>query len=646
MLIMVLSVSVVSHSDTVQDIPIEESCGVSHLEHEQPNTKLPIKSSTLTTLPENGYLSIDVLLVIYTHSFQDTISQSEIELIISEVEEVRRFFARNSFCRLNINIAGVEIIDRLLTFDQFKLENNGGYGFPSWEVDGVHSVRNDLYDLGYSDGQFASVFVYYAWKNKPGIRAAYAGAVYSLSQSFLAYTAYATVPYNHVLTSSDWLFIHEFQHNIDQMFNLSGLEEYPHADKPEDYSYGIFDEGRSFCGWMLREWPRDNWGLMSPRWGTVLTFDDIDDDDFPDSDSTLAIDEVRFGSSTSSTDTDSDGLNDLDELSASYYLSTDPNIIDTDNDGEIDSSDPYPLDALEPYLQPGQMIIDGVLDNPAPPYLTSFGTDDQTNLWVDLYGCYSDTGIYLFFDVTDDSLSYRQIGIKWKDGIRVQIDALSDGFWHHGSENYEIFIIPEGDLTDPLRLIDLWVFDGSHRQDIIPASDIQSAYRITENGYTVELYVKENQPLGFIVEENWTVRLQCNVLDYDIKLEWPQGFPKYYAFTEFIKFEYKGVVTDVANNNNYDLPVSFDLSQNYPNPFNPSTIINFLIPKKTHVILDVYNLLGQKVTILVDRELSAGKHQIRWDGADQKNNKVASGIYLYRLKADDYVSSKRMFLIK
>ncbi|MFA5135413.1 MAG: FG-GAP-like repeat-containing protein [Patescibacteria group bacterium] len=89
------------------------------------------------------------------------------------------------------------------------------------------------------------------------------------------------------------------------------------------------------------------------------------------------------------------------------------------------------------------------------------------------------------------------------------------------------------------------------------------------------------------------------------------------------------------------LPTAFTLSQNYPNPFNPTTTISYALPEATHVELHVYNILGQKVTTLVDEYQTAGQHEISW-AADQH----ASGIYFYRIRAGDAVESKKMVLLK
>ncbi len=89
------------------------------------------------------------------------------------------------------------------------------------------------------------------------------------------------------------------------------------------------------------------------------------------------------------------------------------------------------------------------------------------------------------------------------------------------------------------------------------------------------------------------------------------------------------------------LPESYVLEQNYPNPFNPVTEISFGLPHECYVRLDVFNAMGQRVATLVDRHIGAGYHTVPWDAGE-----LASGVYLYRLKADTFVETKKMLLIK
>jgi len=107
-----------------------------------------------------------------------------------------------------------------------------------------------------------------------------------------------------------------------------------------------------------------------------------------------------------------------------------------------------------------------------------------------------------------------------------------------------------------------------------------------------------------------------------------------------------GSPTPVEDQETTILPTSFELFQNYPNPFNPSTTIEFALPERCYVNLDIYNILGQKVITLISGEVGAGFWRITWDGIDSKCLYVATGVYLYRLKAGDYSYCKKMLIVK
>jgi hypothetical protein len=98
-----------------------------------------------------------------------------------------------------------------------------------------------------------------------------------------------------------------------------------------------------------------------------------------------------------------------------------------------------------------------------------------------------------------------------------------------------------------------------------------------------------------------------------------------------------------TNTENPDLknPSGFSLHQNYPNPFNPRTEIGFDLPKSSEVTLKIYNVIGEEVTTLVSERLTAGSYSYEWDAS-----KLASGVYLYRLQAGNYVETRKMVLMK
>lgn len=89
------------------------------------------------------------------------------------------------------------------------------------------------------------------------------------------------------------------------------------------------------------------------------------------------------------------------------------------------------------------------------------------------------------------------------------------------------------------------------------------------------------------------------------------------------------------------VPEGYMLSQNYPNPFNPTTKISFAVPQKSHVVLSVYNAIGQIVETLVDEELSANIYEVDFNAA-----LLPSGIYFYTIRADNFNSVKKMLLLK
>ncbi len=94
------------------------------------------------------------------------------------------------------------------------------------------------------------------------------------------------------------------------------------------------------------------------------------------------------------------------------------------------------------------------------------------------------------------------------------------------------------------------------------------------------------------------------------------------------------------------IPGDFVLEQNIPNPFNPSTDISFNLPGTGDVRLEIYNVLGQRVSTLLDQNLPSGWHTVRWEGTDDSGSPVASGIYLYRLTFGTSSEVKKMLLLK
>ena len=103
-----------------------------------------------------------------------------------------------------------------------------------------------------------------------------------------------------------------------------------------------------------------------------------------------------------------------------------------------------------------------------------------------------------------------------------------------------------------------------------------------------------------------------------------------------------------TNADNNLINTASELIGNYPNPFNPLTKISFNVLIESKVLINVYNIKGQKIKTLLDEEKPAGTHQIEWDATDDNNKAVASGLYFYEMRIDemDYTSVKKMLLLK
>lgn len=98
---------------------------------------------------------------------------------------------------------------------------------------------------------------------------------------------------------------------------------------------------------------------------------------------------------------------------------------------------------------------------------------------------------------------------------------------------------------------------------------------------------------------------------------------------------------------NETIPDEFALNQNYPNPFNPSTQISFDVPQGgEHIMLNIYNILGQNVSRLVNGVMNPGTYTMEWNATDEAGNPVASGIYFYELRSSSFIARKKMLLIR
>ena len=96
----------------------------------------------------------------------------------------------------------------------------------------------------------------------------------------------------------------------------------------------------------------------------------------------------------------------------------------------------------------------------------------------------------------------------------------------------------------------------------------------------------------------------------------------------------------------FNITDNFLLNQNYPNPFNPVTSISYQVQLGGDVTLNIYDVLDNRIKTLIDEPKAIGDYEIKWDGTNQMGERLSSGQYFYQLKVGDFVSTKKMVLIK
>ena len=209
----------------------------------------------------------------------------------------------------------------------------------------------------------------------------------------------------------------------------------------------------------------------------------------------------------------------------------------------------------------------------------------------------------------------NSVGVHHSKTIDSKLQLPPDGIVKAVSDNADILI---GYFKDAEQNDYFMLMNKNYNDSVIA--------KITLNGTAEDLQY-------FDVDKNqWQVVSKENVLGesiFDVPLRPGDG-----------RLFLVGRLTEVSNSYG-DLPLQFELKQNYPNPFNPVTTITYSIPQKSNVKLEIYNVLGQMVDQIINKEVDAGNYNITWDASS-----LTSGLYFFNLKANDYSQTKKMLLLK
>lgn len=276
--------------------------------------------------------------------------------------------------------------------------------------------------------------------------------------------------------------------------------------------------------------------------------------------------------------------------------------------------------------------------------------DNDDDLTATIYLAMDDANVYIAADVIDNVYNFGA-GNWWDQDAVEFFFGLYDwrGPKHvnitRGAEpDYKVYFVETGAVNDFNGATQIYApgnanfyFEGFNPdyafETVIP---FDSLYFGADEPFTPQRGMRI--PMDLYIHDNdgvWDGNLALSPYNTDHAYQTPREWT----------YTWLGDTTDVAVGIS-DEPMDgtvreFALGNNYPNPFNPSTTIDFSIPAKGLVNLTIYNLLGQEVARLVDGQMEAGNHSVRWNAST-----MASGIYLYRLNAEGFTSTRKMLLVK
>ena len=467
------------------------------------------------------YIEVDTLVVIYPNYEMDETVQmhltpEEIETEKGYVEASQRFIWRSSNLRCLMKVDYL-IVERTLTLDMIRFwDPSYGLHYDSW--DGETSVEQDLYDAGIVDDQYSVIIAMYAFKNTEGVTAR--GGATAVNCGCMGKAGYISIPLSRDPSSREFVVYHEYLHILDGLYAVSGNPggvDPHHADQPSSFPYPK-DGWKHFSFLINSTLDTESWLHLDQRWIRVVMLVDTDEDGVPDA-GNVPITEETLGTDPEDPDTDDDGLTDLEELMACYYVETDPTDPDTDDDGLDDSEDAYPHIVFNDQIAPGEPVLDGVIGEDEYSLIETYngGTADLDAV---TYARWTDGVLYIAADVTDDAVQVP-LEPRWHDGFQVRIDAQKDGWSYCGDKNYIIMITPSGE--DGVAQ----VHGRNHLNEddnYMVAHDVSAVaarYALREGGYVVEAAIPEAAMPGVTIEQGASVRLTFAIQDIDV-WEWPE----------------------------------------------------------------------------------------------------------------------------
>jgi hypothetical protein len=310
------------------------------------------------------------------------------------------------------------------------------------------------------------------------------------------------------------------------------------------------------------------------------------------------------------------------------------------NNGDLTFTDVAPDMGLDSAWTNSRGVTWGDYDNDGyQDLLISRRAGTPSQLWR------NDGGID--FVRVDDTLAFDDDFVDAEYRFCQFVDFNNDGFLdiYFGGQNVERFLLRNKGNSNhwigitPEGVTNNWGGIGARVKVVSGSLSMIRDIQAGAGGGGANGYLRGQFGLGSNASVDSVIVFWPNGL-VDRTTDIPAGVDRYYRFVEGQGLVVVGIEDEGIR------PLVYSLSQNYPNPFNPTTTIKYKLPQMSDVKLVIYNILGQKVRTLIKRQVEAGAHSVVWDGHNDSGIQVATGVYIYRFEAGDFVRTKKMMLLK
>ncbi len=253
-------------------------------------------------------------------------------------------------------------------------------------------------------------------------------------------------------------------------------------------------------------------------------------------------------------------------------------------------------------------------------------TDDGQNI---IYGNVQGTAVYDLYNNTPDPVYAQNNDWRVYDSVSIEAHIM------HGVDSTNLGIVKFVPFSYQIP-VELTAFIADYVNGVVKLNWI-TATELNNSGFEIEKSIDsfDWDNIGFVNGNGTTTEKH----EYSYVDQNPVGEKSYYRLKQIDfdgTYKYSNIIEVELG-----LPTEFSLEQNYPNPFNPNTVISYRLPVISHVTLKVFDVLGNEIETLVNEEKPAGSYKITWYPEN-----LASGVYIYQLRANNYIETRKMLLLK